>query len=66
MGETDFGLGHLVQLAIKAFNGVGRTDQTPHLLRVFEIGAEVGPVFQPGLVERRVLCQCYPKASIAV
>ena len=47
-GENRLGLGHFAQLAVKALNGVGRIDQTPHLLRVFEIGAEVGPVFPPG------------------
>lgn len=38
-----------MQLAIEALDGVGGADQPPHLLRILEIGADVGPVVPPGL-----------------
>ena len=41
--------GDLLQLAIKAFYGIGRIDQLPQLLRELEICAEIRPVFVPGL-----------------
>lgn len=47
-GEHGFGLGHLAQLPVEALNGIGGVDQPPYLLRVLEVGAQIGPVFLPG------------------
>ena len=44
-----FGLGHLAQLAVKAFNGVGGIDQPPYLLGILEVGTQIGPVIPPRL-----------------
>lgn len=41
--------GDLLQLAIEAFNGIGRIDQLSQFLRELEICAEIRPVFVPGL-----------------
>ncbi len=43
------GFGDLLQLAIEAFYGIGRIDQLSQFLRKLEIGAEIRPVFVPGL-----------------
>ena len=49
--EYGLGLGHLSELPVKIFNGVGGVDQPPNLLGVLEVGAEVGPVFPPGAAD---------------
>ena len=41
-------LGRFPQLSVKSFDCVGRIDQTAHLLRVLEIGAQVGSILPPG------------------
>ena len=43
------GFGDLLQLAIEAFNGIGRIDQLSQFLRELEICAEIRPVFVPRL-----------------
>lgn len=48
-GEHGFRLGHLTELAVDALYGIGRIDQPPHLLRILELGTQVGPVLPPGL-----------------
>lgn len=40
-------LGYLVQLTVEALNVIGNVNQSPHLLRVLEADAEVGPVSPP-------------------
>lgn len=47
--ENTLGFCDLPQLPIKAFNRVRGIDQTADFLRIFEVGAEVGPVFPPRL-----------------
>lgn len=49
MGKTGLCLGYLAQLAVKTINGVNGVDQSAYLLRVLEIGTEMGPVSSPGL-----------------
>jgi hypothetical protein len=44
-----FRLGHLAKLSVEALNGIGGIDQSPNLLGELEIGAEIWPVFPPGL-----------------
>ena len=61
-GKDRLGLGHLAQLAIKPLNGIGGVDQPVHLLRIFEIGAEIGPIVPSGLGDFRVfLVPALPK-----
>ena len=47
--ENALGFCDLPQLPIKAFNRVRGIDQTADFLRIFEVGAEVSPVFPPRL-----------------
>ena len=49
--ENALGLCDLPQLPIKAFDRVRGIDQTADFLRIFEVGAEVGPVFPPRLCD---------------
>ena len=35
-------------MAVKALNGIGGINQTPNLLGVLEISAEIGPIIPPG------------------
>jgi hypothetical protein len=37
-GEYRFAFGHLAELAIEAFDGVGGIDEFPYLARILEIG----------------------------
>ena len=61
-GKDRLGLGHLAQLAIKPLNGIGGVDQPAHLLGIFEIGAEIGPIVPSGLGDFRVfLVPALPK-----
>lgn len=53
-GEHGFGFGHLPKLTVEALYSVGGIDQSPHLLRILEAGAQVGPVLPPGLRYFRV------------
>lgn len=53
-GEHGFGFGHLPKLTVEALYGVGGINQSPHLLRVLKVGAQVGPVLPPGLRYFRV------------
>ena len=46
--EDRFCLGHFPELPVKALDRVGRIDQAAHLLRVLEIGAQVGSILPPG------------------
>ena len=46
-GKDGLGLGHLAELAVEALNVIGNVNQSPHLLRVLEADAEVGPVSPP-------------------
>jgi hypothetical protein len=48
-GKYGLRLGDLTQLAIEALYGVGGIDQPPYLLRVLEVGTQIGPVFPPRL-----------------
>ena len=41
--------GNFLELTVEAFNGIGRINQLPKLLRELEICAEIRPVFVPGL-----------------
>lgn len=41
--------GHFPKLPVEALDRVGRIDQVAYLLRVLEIGAQVGPIFPPGM-----------------
>ena len=45
--KDGFRLGHFAELPVEPLNGVGGVDPPPHLLRVLEVGAEIGPVFPP-------------------
>lgn len=45
--ENALGFCDLPQLPVKAFDHVRGIDQTADFLRIFEVGAEVGPVFPP-------------------
>ena len=47
--ENALGFCDLPQLPIKAFDRVRGIDQTADFLRIFEVGAEVSPVFPPRL-----------------
>lgn len=49
-----FRLGYLAQLPVEPFNCVGGIDQPADFLRIFEIGAQIPPVGQPGLSDFRV------------
>ena len=49
--ENALGFCDLPQLPIKAFDRVRGIDQTADFLRIFEVGAEVGPVFPPRLCD---------------
>lgn len=49
-----FCLGHFPKLPVKALNCVGRIDQAAHLLGIFEIGTQVGPILPPGRSDLRV------------
>lgn len=42
--ENGFGFCHLAQLAVKAFNGVGRINQASDCFRIFEIGGQSCPI----------------------
>ena len=53
-GEHGFGFGHLPKLTVEALYGVGGINQSPHLLRVLKVGAQVGPVLPSGLRYFRV------------
>ena len=52
--EYRFCLGHFPKLPVKALNCVGRIDQAAHLLGIFEIGTQVGPILPPGRSDLRV------------
>ena len=45
------GFGDFPELAVKSFNRVRGIDQTADFLRIFEVGAEVCPVFPPRLCD---------------
>lgn len=47
--ENTLGFCDLPQLPIKALNRVRGIDQAADFLRIFEVGAEGGPVFPPRL-----------------
>ena len=47
--EHGFSFGHLAKLTIEFLNGIGRVNQPPHFLGIFEVGAEIGPVVPSGL-----------------
>ena len=47
--ENTLGFGNLPQLPVKALDRVRGIDQTADFLRIFEVGAEVSPVFPPRL-----------------
>ena len=53
--ENRLGFRYLPELAVKAFNRVGRVDQAPDSFRILEIGRQIGPAFRPGLVNLRIL-----------
>lgn len=44
-----FWLSYLPELTVEALNGVSGIDESPDLLRVLEIGAEIRPILTPGL-----------------
>ena len=52
--ENALGFCNLPQLPVKALDRVRGIDQTADLLRVLEVGAEIGPVGSPGLRNFRV------------
>ena len=39
--EHGFSLGHLAKLTVESLNGIGRVNQPPHFLGIFEVGAEL-------------------------
>lgn len=49
--ENALGFCDLPQLPVKALDRVRGIDQTADFLRIFEVGAEVGPVFPPRLCD---------------
>ena len=53
--EHGFRFGDLPKLAVESFNRIRRIDQPANLLRKFEVGAQIRPVFTPRRSNLRIL-----------
>lgn len=48
-GKHEFCLGYFAKLTVEALDGIGRVDEPPNLLGIFEVVAEIRPILPPGL-----------------